>query len=71
MCYSRFIIEEPPADTQEALQLHNRVWQAAMQAVIDNGGMINEHHGIGLKPGPLHAPAVRRRLAVYAAAQRR
>ncbi|HRX03130.1 MAG TPA: FAD-binding oxidoreductase [Anaerolineae bacterium] len=51
MCYSRFIIEEPPADAQEALQLHNRVWQAAMQAVIDNGGMINEHHGIGLKLG--------------------
>jgi alkyldihydroxyacetonephosphate synthase len=28
-----------------------------MQAVIANGGMINEHHGVGLKL-PLHAPAV-------------
>ncbi|MEJ2303689.1 MAG: FAD-binding oxidoreductase [Anaerolineales bacterium] len=49
MLYSRFIIEEPPEDAQEALRLHNRVWNAAMQAVIANGGMINEHHGVGLK----------------------
>ena len=49
MLYSRFIIEEPPEDAQEALRLHNRVWNTAMQAVIANGGMINEHHGVGLK----------------------
>jgi alkyldihydroxyacetonephosphate synthase len=49
MVYSRFIIEEPPQDAQEALRLHNRVWNAAMQAVMANGGMINEHHGVGLK----------------------
>ena len=49
MVYSRFIIEQPPQDAQEALRLHNRVWNAAMQAVIANGGMINEHHGVGLK----------------------
>jgi alkyldihydroxyacetonephosphate synthase len=51
MLYSRFIIEEPPQDAQEALRLHNRVWNAAMQSVIANGGMINEHHGVGLKLG--------------------
>ena len=51
MVYTRFIIEEPPADAQDALQLHNRVWNAAMTAVLENGGMINEHHGIGLKLG--------------------
>jgi alkyldihydroxyacetonephosphate synthase len=51
MIYSRFIIEEPPADAEEALQLHNRVWNTAMTAVLENGGMINEHHGIGLKLG--------------------
>ena len=49
MVYARFIIEEPPQDAQEALRLHNRVWNAAMQAVMANGGMINEHHGVGLK----------------------
>jgi alkyldihydroxyacetonephosphate synthase len=51
MVYTRFIIEEPPDDAQEALQLHNRIWNAAMTAVLENGGMINEHHGIGLKLG--------------------
>jgi alkyldihydroxyacetonephosphate synthase len=49
MLYCRFIIEEPPADAQEALRLHNRVWNTAMSAVLENGGMINEHHGVGLK----------------------
>lgn len=49
MVYSRFIIEEPPQDAREALRLHNRVWNAAMEAVLANGGMINEHHGVGLK----------------------
>ncbi|RME84584.1 MAG: FAD-binding oxidoreductase [Caldilineae bacterium] len=51
MLYSRFIIEEPPQDAREALRLHNRIWNTAMQAVLANGGMINEHHGIGLKLG--------------------
>lgn len=49
MLYSRFIIEEPPEDAEEALRLHNRVWDTAMTAVMENGGMINEHHGVGLK----------------------
>ena len=49
MLYARFIIEQPPQDAAAALQLHNRVWNTAMTAVIDNGGMINEHHGVGLK----------------------
>jgi alkyldihydroxyacetonephosphate synthase len=49
MLYCRFIIESPPDDAQEALRLHNRIWNTAMTAVLENGGMINEHHGVGLK----------------------
>ena len=49
MIYSRFIIKDPPQDANEALQLHNRVWNTAMTAVLENGGMVNEHHGVGLK----------------------
>lgn len=49
MLYSRFIIEAPPENAQEALRLHNQVWNTAMTAVLENGGMINEHHGVGLK----------------------
>lgn len=47
--YSRFIIEEPPEDAEEAIRLHNRVWNTAVSAALENGGMINEHHGVGLK----------------------
>jgi alkyldihydroxyacetonephosphate synthase len=47
--YSRFIIEDPPEDAQEALRLHNRIWNTAMTAVLENDGMVNEHHGVGLK----------------------
>jgi alkyldihydroxyacetonephosphate synthase len=47
--YSRFIIESPPEDAGEALRLHNRVWNTAVSAALENGGMINEHHGVGLK----------------------
>jgi alkyldihydroxyacetonephosphate synthase len=49
MSYSRFIVKEPPEDAREALDLHNRIWNTAMTAVIENGGMVNEHHGVGLK----------------------
>jgi alkyldihydroxyacetonephosphate synthase len=47
--YSRFIIENPPQDAEEAIRLHNRVWNTAVTAALENGGMINEHHGVGLK----------------------
>src|SRR5205823_12404985 len=43
----------PPQDAQAALQLHNRVWTVAARTSLENGGMLNEHHGIGLKLGRL------------------
>jgi alkyldihydroxyacetonephosphate synthase len=49
--YDRFIIEQPPEDPREALRLHNRVWTTAVKTSVDHGGMINEHHGVGLKLG--------------------
>ena len=49
MVYTRFIIRNPPEDAREAARLHNRVWNTAMTAVLENGGMVNEHHGVGLK----------------------
>ncbi len=47
--YDRFIIEEPPQDAREALRLHNQVWTTAVRASLEHGGMVNEHHGVGLK----------------------
>lgn len=47
--YARFVIEEPPEDAEEAIRLHNRIWNVAVSVSLENGGMINEHHGVGLK----------------------
>ena len=49
MVYDRFIIEEPPWDWQDALALHNEVWNVAVRTSIACGGILNEHHGVGLK----------------------
>ncbi len=49
MLYARFIFDEFPEDPKEATLLYNRVWDLAIRAAIANGGVINEHHGVGLK----------------------
>ncbi|MCI0621511.1 MAG: FAD-binding oxidoreductase [Acidobacteria bacterium] len=49
MVYDRFIIEEPPQDPQKALALHNEIWNLAVRTSITCGGVLNEHHGVGLK----------------------
>lgn len=51
MIYDRFFVEHPPEDPREAIQLHNRMWAAAVRASLANGGVLNEHHGIGQKLG--------------------
>lgn len=53
MVYDRFIIDEPPQDPHEALRLHNQIWGVAARTSLAHGGMLNEHHGIGLKLGRL------------------
>lgn len=53
MLYARFIIEKPPQDPHEAVRLYNRVWNAALRAAMREGGVLNEHHGVGLKLGRL------------------
>ena len=49
MIYDRFIMDNPPKDPDEAIRLHNRIWNAGVRAAMKNGGVINDHHGIGLK----------------------
>jgi len=53
MIYDRFIIEDPPQDPEEAMRLHNEIWNAGIRAVLENGGVVNDHHGVGLKLGRL------------------
>jgi len=49
MIYDRFQINDPPSDTFEALSLHNDIWNLAARTSVECGGVINEHHGVGLK----------------------
>ncbi|MDD5016679.1 MAG: FAD-linked oxidase C-terminal domain-containing protein [Eubacteriales bacterium] len=35
--------------TQEGFELNNRIWEAGLKAVLENGGVLNEHHGIGIQ----------------------
>ncbi len=49
--YDRFILNDVPEDAQEAISLYNEIWDAGIKAALASGGMINEHHGIGLKLG--------------------
>lgn len=51
MIYDRFYIEEPPTDPQEAFRLHNQIWADCTRVSLENGGLLNEHHGIGFKLG--------------------
>ncbi|MGI6738133.1 MAG: FAD-binding oxidoreductase [Christensenellales bacterium] len=51
MNYTRFIVDPPnvPQDPEEARRLHNEIWNIGVRAAMANGGVINDHHGIGLK----------------------
>ena len=59
MMYGRFIIPEGGAD---AVALHDRIWEEGVRAILDAGGVMNDHHGVGLKLAPYmeaqHGPAL-------------
>ncbi len=38
-----------PADPEAARKLHDDIWDVAVHTSLKHGGMINEHHGVGLK----------------------
>jgi alkyldihydroxyacetonephosphate synthase len=49
MIYGRFVV---PDGGPEPLDLHDRIWHDGMTAALDAGGVMNDHHGVGLKLGP-------------------
>jgi len=53
MLYARFIIDNPTHDPHEVLHLYNSIWNDCLRAAIKKGGVLNEHHGVGLKLGRL------------------
>ena len=59
MIYARFLIPDGGAD---ALALHDKIWEDGITAVLAAGGVMNDHHGVGLKLAPYmaaqHGPAL-------------
>ena len=53
MMYDRFIIdaEYVPQDPVEAMRLHNEIWTLSIRTALANGGVVNDHHGVGIKLG--------------------
>jgi alkyldihydroxyacetonephosphate synthase len=53
MMYDRFIIdgEHVPQDPVEAMRLHNEIWTLGIRTALANGGVVNDHHGVGIKLG--------------------
>jgi alkyldihydroxyacetonephosphate synthase len=51
--YPSFVLKCYPDDEEEALRIYYRIVCAAVRASIRNGGVVNEHHGIGLRLGSL------------------
>ncbi|MFV0252785.1 MAG: FAD-binding oxidoreductase [Beutenbergiaceae bacterium] len=49
MYYARFVMPDPGPDV---LEIHEQIWREGMDAVVAAGGMINDHHGVGLKLAP-------------------
>ncbi len=52
MIYPRFIVPRGPDDLDAALALHDRIITAAADAALRAGGVINDHHGVGMRLAP-------------------
>ena len=49
MIYGRFVV---PDGGPDALALHDRIWEDGMTAALTAGGVMNDHHGVGIKLSP-------------------
>jgi alkyldihydroxyacetonephosphate synthase len=49
--YPSFLVKDVPKDYNEAVKLYEEIINASIRASIKNGGVINEHHGIGMRLG--------------------
>jgi alkyldihydroxyacetonephosphate synthase len=51
MIYARFVVPDGGGG-QEAVDLHDRIWAAGLEAAFSAGAVMNDHHGVGLKLAP-------------------
>jgi alkyldihydroxyacetonephosphate synthase len=49
MIYGRFVV---PDGGPDAVALHDRIWEDGVRAILGAGGVMNDHHGVGLKLAP-------------------
>jgi alkyldihydroxyacetonephosphate synthase len=49
MIYGRFVV---PDGGPDAVALHDRIWEDGVRAILAAGGVMNDHHGVGLKLAP-------------------
>jgi alkyldihydroxyacetonephosphate synthase len=47
--YPSFVIKEYPSDPRQAFRLYNQVLDRALSVALEGGGVVNEHHGIGMR----------------------
>ena len=45
--------KDVPEDPVEALRLHQAVWTCGVRTALAHGGVVNDHHGVGIKLGRL------------------
>jgi alkyldihydroxyacetonephosphate synthase len=51
MIYPRFVIDDVSA-VDDPPALYKRIWAAGVEAILDAGGLINDHHGVGSTLAP-------------------
>jgi alkyldihydroxyacetonephosphate synthase len=51
MIYARFVVPDGGGGPG-AVELHDRIWADGLEAAFAAGGVMNDHHGVGLKLAP-------------------
>jgi alkyldihydroxyacetonephosphate synthase len=51
MIYARFVVPDGGGGPG-AVELHDRIWADGLEAAFSAGGVMNDHHGVGLKLAP-------------------
>jgi len=49
--YPTFLVKDFPSDPHDSVRLYNQILEICVRASLQNGGVVNEHHGIGLRFG--------------------
>jgi alkyldihydroxyacetonephosphate synthase len=52
MIYARMKIPKGPDDLTEAKELHDAIFRAGVEAAMQAGAVMNDHHGVGLRLAP-------------------